>query len=52
LYRTFEVRLNSKVFTGENISANAFLHHKVRNIAGVLMTIGGGEQSPVWARTV
>ncbi len=35
-----------------DISANAFLHHMVRNIAGVLMTIGGGEQPPEWARTV
>jgi len=35
-----------------DISANAFLHHMVRNIAGVLMTIGSGEQSPEWARTV
>ncbi len=34
------------------ISANAFLHHMVRNIAGVLMTIGCGEQPPEWARTV
>lgn len=34
------------------ISANAFLHHMVRNIAGVLMTIGSGEQVPEWARTV
>ncbi len=34
------------------ISANAFLHHMVRNIAGVLMTIGRGEQPPQWARTV
>ncbi len=34
------------------ISANAFLHHMVRNIAGVLMTIGSGEQPPEWARTV
>jgi tRNA pseudouridine38-40 synthase len=35
-----------------DISANAFLHHMVRNIAGVLMTIGSGEQPPEWARTV
>lgn len=34
------------------ISANAFLHHMVRNIAGVLMTIGYGEQPPLWAKTV
>jgi len=35
-----------------DISANAFLHHMVRNIAGVLMTIGCGKKSPEWARTV
>jgi tRNA pseudouridine38-40 synthase len=32
--------------------ANGFLHHMVRNIAGVLSSIGAGEQSPVWAREV
>ncbi|QIJ00713.1 tRNA pseudouridine(38-40) synthase TruA [Stutzerimonas balearica] len=35
-----------------DIRANAFLHHMVRNIAGVLMTIGAGEQSVDWARQV
>lgn len=32
--------------------ANAFLHHMVRNIAGVLMTIGVGEREPRWAHQV
>jgi len=32
------------------LSANAFLHHMVRNIAGVLMEIGMGRQQTVWAR--
>lgn len=32
-----------------SIVANAFLHHMVRNIAGVLITIGAGEREPVWA---
>ena len=32
--------------------ANAFLHHMVRNLAGVLITIGTGEEEPDWARTV
>jgi len=32
--------------------ANAFLQHMVRNIAGVLTTIGAGEREPVWAREV
>jgi tRNA pseudouridine38-40 synthase len=32
--------------------ANAFLHHMVRNIAGVLMAIGRGSQPTDWARAV
>ena len=32
--------------------ANAFLQHMVRNIAGVLMTIGAGEREPIWAKQV
>lgn len=35
-----------------DISANAFLHHMVRNIAGVLMAVGRGEQPPEWAEEV
>jgi tRNA pseudouridine38-40 synthase len=35
-----------------DIEANAFLHHMVRNIAGVLMTIGAGEQPVEWAGEV
>ena len=35
-----------------DIQANAFLHHMVRNIAGVLMAIGQGAQPESWARTV
>ncbi|MDA7088365.1 tRNA pseudouridine(38-40) synthase TruA [Pseudomonas sp. SA3-5] len=35
-----------------DIRANAFLHHMVRNIAGVLMTIGAGGQPVEWARAV
>jgi tRNA pseudouridine38-40 synthase len=33
-----------------DISANAFLHHMVRNIAGVLMDIGTGKQSVSWTK--
>ena len=32
--------------------ANAFLHHMVRNIAGLLIAVGKGVQPPGWARTV
>ncbi|MCG6969255.1 MAG: tRNA pseudouridine(38-40) synthase TruA [Gammaproteobacteria bacterium] len=35
-----------------DIQANAFLHHMVRNIAGVLMTIGAGEQPVAWSQQV
>ncbi|HUR40858.1 MAG TPA: tRNA pseudouridine(38-40) synthase TruA [Verrucomicrobiae bacterium] len=35
-----------------DIEANAFLHHMVRNIAGVLMAIGRGRQPEAWAATV
>jgi tRNA pseudouridine38-40 synthase len=34
------------------ITANAFLHHMVRNIAGVLIAIGMGEQNEEWTREV
>lgn len=34
------------------IRANAFLHHMVRNIAGVLMTIGSGKEKISWAEEV
>ncbi|MFD1383706.1 tRNA pseudouridine(38-40) synthase TruA [Rhodanobacter aciditrophus] len=35
-----------------DVRANAFLHHMIRNFAGVLMTIGAGEQPVEWAKTV
>jgi len=35
-----------------DIEANAFLHHMVRNMAGVLMTIGAGEQEVDWAKDI
>jgi tRNA pseudouridine38-40 synthase len=35
-----------------DVTANAFLHHMVRNIAGVLMTIGDGKQDTQWAHDV
>src|SRR3990172_1539802 len=34
------------------ITANAFLQHMVRNIAGVLMAIGSGKQDIDWARQI
>ncbi len=35
-----------------SITANAFLHHMVRNIVGVLMEIGYGKQGVDWAERV
>jgi tRNA pseudouridine38-40 synthase len=35
-----------------DVRANAFLHHMVRNIAGVLMTIGAGEREPQWVAEI
>jgi len=34
------------------VTANAFLHHMVRNIAGLLIAVGQGEREPQWAREV
>lgn len=35
-----------------DVEANGFLHHMVRNIAGVLMAIGRGEHASEWSREV
>lgn len=35
-----------------NLSANAFLHHMVRNIVGCLVYIGKGKHPPQWMREV
>lgn len=35
-----------------DIEANAFLHHMVRNIAGVLMDVGAGKREPIWAQEI
>ena len=35
-----------------DITANAFLHHMVRNVAGVLMAVGAARQSPEWVKEV
>jgi tRNA pseudouridine38-40 synthase len=34
------------------ITANAFLQHMVRNITGLLATIGKGDREPAWAKSV
>lgn len=50
VYRLDVTRSNELIFI--DIEANAFLHHMVRNIAGVLMAIGAGERPVEWAREV
>ena len=50
VYRLEVIRQDELILI--DIEANAFLHHMVRNIAGVLMTIGAGEQEPTWAKQV
>ena len=35
-----------------DLNANGFLHHMVRNIAGVLMAVGRGEREPEWVGQV
>jgi tRNA pseudouridine38-40 synthase len=35
-----------------DITANAFLHHMVRNIAGVLISVGSGKQPIEWVKQV
>jgi tRNA pseudouridine38-40 synthase len=39
-------------FISIEVHANAFLHHMVRNIAGVLIAIGKGEQNESWTQEV
>jgi len=35
-----------------DIKANGFLHHMVRNIVGVLISIGNKQRAPLWAKEV
>lgn len=50
VYQLDVVRSGDFIFI--DIEANAFLHHMVRNIAGVLMAIGAGEKEVSWAEEV
>jgi tRNA pseudouridine38-40 synthase len=34
------------------VTANAFLHHMMRNIVGLLIEVGKGEAPPIWAQEV
>lgn len=44
--------MRSGKFIQLRIEANAFLHHMVRNIAGVLIAIGSGNQTVEWCEQV
>ena len=35
-------------FVRFDFSANAFLHHMVRNIVGALVHVGAGKHAPAW----
>lgn len=35
-----------------DVAANAFLHHMVRNLAGLLIDVGTGDAAPAWATEV
>ena len=49
--REFNVTRNED-WISIDVTANAFLQHMVRNIAGLLVKIGQGDEQPAWAREV
>lgn len=49
--REFNVTRNED-WISIDVTANAFLQHMVRNIAGLLVKIGQGDEEPAWAREV
>lgn len=44
------IRLGDRIVI--DVTANAFLHHMIRNMAGVLLAIGAGLAGVEWAQTV
>jgi|SRR5680860_58564 len=49
--RVYELRVSRAADTVYiDIHANGFLYHMVRNIAGVLMSVGAGERQPAWVK--
>jgi tRNA pseudouridine38-40 synthase len=48
---TIRVAAEGSLVTIE-VTANAFLHHMVRNIVGSLVPVGAGEQPPAWLADV
>lgn len=64
-FRSAECQANSPIRNVERLTvvrqgdwvlieatANAYLHHMMRNIAGMLIAIGRGDEQPSWAREV
>lgn len=49
--RTLDVKISGE-WIWFDIEANAFLHHMVRNLCGVLLTIGSGDEKSGWAAQV
>ena len=49
--REFNVTRNED-WISIDVTASAFLQHMVRNIAGLLVKIGQGDEEPAWAREV
>ncbi|MDH5311394.1 MAG: tRNA pseudouridine(38-40) synthase TruA [Gammaproteobacteria bacterium] len=49
--RRLDVRRNGD-WLALTVTANAFLQHMVRNLAGTLVAVGSGEREPDWARFV
>lgn len=50
LYELTVTRVGERIII--EVEANGFLHHMVRNIVGVLMTIGAGERDIDWIKDV
>lgn len=49
--RRLDVRRRNELILIE-VEADGFLHHMVRNLAGVLVAVGTGKAEPDWARSV
>lgn len=49
--KKFTVKQKGKFFILE-VTANAFLHHMVRNMVGTLMVVGEGKKEPAWIQSV
>lgn len=48
--KTISVKAYNEQLIFIDVEANAFLHHMVRNIAGVLMSVGSGREKSGWVK--